>query len=178
VPASERIEEEHEQSHYYRPSFKSAINKIAYGGVYYLASDMAYSYCNANHNPFGQGASEIGLAFGYKLVADGVLEAVHWGYHSFKNHCYRTYNSKNLSRQKKRSTEDIRPLSIQYQDEFVWNKTCNIARLCEQNYLNHMNTETKCRKAKNEEAVLSNLEKTLLKCLIFPKKHSMRCRSL
>ena len=51
-------------------------------------------------------------------------------------------------------------------------------RFCEDFYLSHIRVATKLRKAIKDCAVLSNLEKILLKCFILPKKHSIRWRSL
>lgn len=48
------------------------------------------------------------------------------------------------------------------------------SRFCEDFYLSHIRVATKLRKAIKDSAVLSNLEKILLKCFILPKKHSIR----
>ncbi|MBL9029157.1 MAG: transposase, partial [Caedimonas sp.] len=48
-----------------------------------------------------------------------------------------------------------------------------ILRFCEDFYLSHIRVATKLRKAIKDCAVLSNLEKILLKCFILPKKHSI-----
>lgn len=50
--------------------------------------------------------------------------------------------------------------------------------LCWRVHLNHMIELMKCSNARNRVWRLSKREKTLQKCLIFPIKHSTKCRSL
>ncbi len=127
INASASCEEKYRNDHYYRPSLTSACQKIVLGGMSYVVFETSYKSFE-NQNILGHAACDLGLSVGYKMILDGTFELLHWGYHRFQNQRYRTDNLKKLTLHKKRSSEDIRPLKIQYQDEFTWNKTINITR--------------------------------------------------
>lgn len=113
---------------YYRPSFRSACNKILSGGLCYIVFENSYNYSAENESIPGQALSEVGLSVGYQMLVEGTFEFLHWGYHKFRNHCYRTYNFMDLSRQQRQSSDDIRPPKIHKNHEFCWNKTVNLTR--------------------------------------------------
>ena len=127
INASASTEEKCRNDHYYHPSLMSACQKIVLGGMSYVVFENSYKRFE-NQNILGHAACDLGLAVGYKMILDGTFEFLHWGYHRFQNHRYRTDNLKKLPLRQKRGSEDIRPSRIQHQDEFTWNKTTNIIR--------------------------------------------------